>query len=129
MTALETYNKKMYNIVGAAMEVHSQLGNGFLEEVYQVALEEELRARNIPFESQVKLEIHYKGKPLSKYYIADLVCYGDVIVELKAVAQILPIHVSQVVNYLKATKLSFGAVINFGERSLTIKRCILGELV
>ncbi len=118
------YNTKdeIYRIVGAAMEVYNELGRGFLEDVYQEALERELKRRNIPFVSQQKINVYYKGEPLDKYYIADLVCYGDVIVELKAVAEVTDVHIAQVVNYMKATRTKKAVLINFGEEELYFRR-------
>ncbi len=118
------YNTKdeIYRIVGAAMEVYNELGRGFLEDVYQEALERELKRRNIPFVSQQKINVYYKGEPLDKYYIADLVCYGDVIVELKAVVEVTDVHIAQVVNYMKATHTKKAVLINFGEEELYFRR-------
>lgn len=116
------YKKETYDIVGAAMEVHRNLGQGFLESVYQEALEVELCFLQIPFNSQEKIEIFYKNKPLDKFFVADLLCYGEIIVELKAVSNILPEHEAQLINYLKATNLKLGLLINFGNKSLEYKR-------
>ncbi len=106
--------EEVYAIVGAAIEVHRELGPGFLEPVYQEALEIELRARDIPFESQRRLAIHYKGHLLQKEYIADLVCYDQVIVELKALNRLSSREEAQILNYLKAAGLKVGMLINFG---------------
>ena len=116
---------EVYNLVGAAMEVHSQLGNGFLEAVYQEALSFELKERNIPFEKEKKLIINYKGVRLEKYYLADFICYESIVVELKAVNAITPDHESQILNYLKATGLKVGLLLNFGSKSLQYKRFVL----
>jgi len=105
---------EVYAIVGAAIEVHRELGPGFLEPVYQEAIEIELRSRNIPFESQKRLVICYKGHELQKEYIADLVCYGQIIVELKALDRLSGKEEAQLLNYLKATGLRVGLLINFG---------------
>jgi GxxExxY protein len=105
---------EVYAIVGAAIEVHRELGPGFLEPVYQEAMEIELRSRNILFESQKQLVIHYKGHQLQKEYIADLVCYGQVIIELKALDRLSGREEAQLLNYLKATGLRVGLLINFG---------------
>ncbi len=114
----------IYNIVGAAIDVHKYLGKGFLEEVYQEALEIELKERNIPFYSQVKLPVTYKEHELKKYYLADLVCYGEIIVELKAVSQLTDSHVAQTVNYLKVTGVEHGLLINFGADRLEKRHCV-----
>ena len=106
--------EEVYAIVGAAIEVHRELGCGFLEPVYQEALEIELRERNNPFEAQKVLKIYYKGKPLEKEYVADLSGYGQIIVELKALDRITGKEEAQLLNYLKATGFRLGLLINFG---------------
>jgi len=116
------YKAETYNIVGAAMDVHRCLGQGFLESVYQEALELELKNRGIDYISQKQIEIYYKNQLLTKSFIADLYCYDAIIVELKAVSAILPIHEAQIINYLKATKRELGIIINFGTDSLEYKR-------
>lgn len=103
-----------YKIVGAAMEVFNQLGHGFLEAVYQEALEREFKSRGIPYEREKDLTIYYKGEPLEQTYKADFICYEDIIVELKAVTILQDSHRSQVYNYLRATKNKLGLLINFG---------------
>jgi GxxExxY protein len=108
------HKEEVYAIVGAAMEVHTQLGSGFLEAVYQEALEMELADRAIPFERQKELHIRYKGRQLAKKYVADLVCYDAVIVELKAQECLTSRDTAQVLNYLTATQLRVGVLINFG---------------
>ena len=118
------YEKETYSIIGAAMEVHQELGNGFLEAVYQEALEKEFLEKRIPYEREVPLIIHYKNKPLNKHYIADFICYGKIIIELKALSTITPEHKAQLVNYLTATRLKLGLIINFGNKSLEYKRII-----
>ena len=114
-----------YNIIGACFEVHKQLGNGFLEAVYQEALEIELRLRNIPFTREKQLKIKYKGKELKKYYTADYVCYDNIILELKALSELTNTNDAQVLNYLKTTNYKVGLLINFGTKSLQHKRLIL----
>ena len=105
---------EVYQIVGAALEVYWQLGRGFLEPVYQEALEMELRKRYIPFESQCRLTIHYKGESLRKQYIADLMCFGQIIAELKACDRLTGADEGQILNYMKATGKSVGLLFNFG---------------
>ncbi|HEY4688148.1 MAG TPA: GxxExxY protein [Anaerolineae bacterium] len=105
---------EVYAVMGAAMEVHSQLGPGFLEAVYQEALELELLAKGIPFEAQKPIGIYYKGQLLKKEYVADLVCYEQIIVELKALERLSTREEAQLLNYLKATGLRVGLLINFG---------------
>jgi GxxExxY protein len=116
------YKKETYDIIGAAMDVHRTLGNGFLESVYQEALEIELTARHIPFVAQHPIEINFKNKILTKCFIADLLCYNEIIIELKAVSDITSVHEAQLINYLKATKKELGIIINFGTDSLEYKR-------
>lgn len=108
------YKDETYAIHGAIFEVYRVLGCGFLEAVYQKALEVELAQRNIPFESQVDIDIEYKGMKLEQTYRADLVCYDKIILELKAVQNLLPEHEAQLQNYLRATKMRVGLLVNFG---------------
>ena len=116
---------EVYAIVGAAMEVHSTLGCGFLEAVYQEAMEIELAARGILFQALVPIRIRYKNHLLKKEYVADLICFGEVIVELKAIDRITSKEEAQLLNYLKATGFRVGIVINFGvERQLDWKRMV-----
>lgn len=105
---------EVYAVVGAAIEVHKVLGFGFLEPVYQEAMEIELELRNVPYQAQVPLTVLYKGQLLSKRYVADLVCYGQIIVELKALEQLSGREEAQLLNYLKATSFPVGLLINFG---------------
>ena len=105
---------EVFAVVGAAIEVHRELGPGFLEAVYQEAMKMELRYREIPFEVQKPLQVHYKGELLTKEYCADILCYGQIIVELKAVDRLSGKDRAQVLNYLKATGLSVGLLVNFG---------------
>jgi len=116
--------EKIYNIIGAAMEVHRQLGYGFLEAVYQEALSIEFNEENIPFEREKPIEIHYKGTKLQKFYVADFVCYGKIIIELKALSALTPQHEAQLLNYLKATGIKKGLLINFGEPQLKFRSLI-----
>ena len=109
---------KRYEIIGACMNVHSELGSGFLESVYQEALAVELTNLGIPFKQEVHLEVIYKGKPLKQFYIADFICFEDVIVELKVLQQLESVHKSQVINYLQASNFDFGLLVNFGAKSL-----------
>ena len=118
------YKDEVYKIIGAAMEVHKELGCGFLEAVYQEAFEIELEGRKIPFESQKQLGIFYKGKRLEKEYFADVVCYGKIILELKALDRLTSKEESQILNYLKASGLKVGVLINFGGASLEWKRFV-----
>jgi len=108
------FREEVYAVVGAAIEVHRELGAGFLEAVYQEAMERELAARGIAFESQRELVIQYKGQPLGKSYVCDLLCFDSVLVELKAIDRLTGREDAQVINYLKAAGLPVGVLINFG---------------
>jgi len=103
-----------YELMAAAFDVYNELGPGFLEEVYQEALEFELTGRKVPLVSKPRLHIHYKGQLMRKYYDADLVVSEGIVVELKAVRTLLPEHEAQLLNELKATRLRVGYLINFG---------------
>lgn len=118
------YKDEVYAIVGAALEVHKDLGCGFLEAVYQEAFQLELQSRNIPFVSQKKLTLFYKGQRLAKEYYADVVCYNSIIIELKALDQLSSSATAQILNYLKASRLKVGVLINFGSSSLEWKRFV-----
>lgn len=109
-------------IINACMEVHNELGNGFLEPVYQEALEEEFKIQGIPYVREKLLPVMYKGKQLKKEYYADFVCYDDIIVELKAVSVLSKPHKAQVLNYLNAANKEIGLLINFGETKLKWER-------
>lgn len=106
------------------MEVHKTLGCGFLEPVYQEALIYEFTKQNIPFQKEKILTINYKDIELEKKYIADFVCFDSIILELKALSQLVTEHESQVLNYLKATGYRLGLLVNFGEKSLKYKRLV-----
>ncbi|MDY6987182.1 MAG: GxxExxY protein [Thermodesulfobacteriota bacterium] len=119
-------DEKTYAVIGAAMEVHKELGCGFLEAVYQEALEMEFRIEHVPYVSQPHIHISYKGTPLNKTYQPDFVCFDEVIVELKALGELSGSEEAQVINYLKATGLQVGLLINFGSKSLQYKRFVYG---
>jgi len=118
------HKQESWNIRGAALEVHKELGCGFLEKVYQDALEKEFVLMGIPYEREKQIKIEYKGKPLQQDYYADFVCYGNIIVELKAVSELDKVHKAQVLNYLRATGYDLGFLFNFGETSLKTERLI-----
>jgi len=109
------------------MEVHRQLGCGFLEPVYQDALAIELSDRKIPFVKEAKLSLEYKGRSLESTYCADFICFDSIIVELKALARMGGTEEAQVINYLKATGHEVGLLINFGARSLEHRRFVLSR--
>ncbi|HAV23420.1 MAG TPA: GxxExxY protein [Bacteroidetes bacterium] len=120
------FKDEVYSVVGCAMEVYNQLGNGFLEAVYQEAFELELSDRTIPFESQKLLPICYKSRKLKKQYKADLVISGSIIVELKAQSRLTSNDLSQMINYLNAAQLPLGILINVGaDKNLEWKRVVL----
>lgn len=114
-----------YAIIGAAMEVHKELGCGFLEVVYQQALSREFAVSKIPFKKEAQFPISYKEQTLDCYYQADFVCYDDIIVELKALDGLTAQHDSQLINYLKASRCKRGLLINFGQNSLQYRRRML----
>ncbi len=114
-----------YAILGAAMEAHRQLGHGFLEAVYQAALAIEFTDREIDFRAEVALPIRYKGRLLSCSYRADFVCFGQVLVETKAITQLTGADRAQVINALRATGLSRGLLINFGSTEPPIRAACL----
>jgi GxxExxY protein len=111
-----------FAIIGAAMEVHRELGHGFLEAVYQDALAIELAARKIPFRREVPLAVNYKSQKLACSYRADFVCYENVLVELKAISQLTGVDEAQVINEMKATGIQRALLFNFGTTSLEYKR-------
>jgi len=119
-------DERTYKIIGAGMEVHKELGCGFLEAVYQEALEREFVNQGIPFKSQPTVQIAYKDKPLNKTYQPDFICFGEVILEIKAITSLTGLEESQLINYLKATGIKVGLLINFGARSLEHKRLVYG---
>ena len=108
----------IYNIIGAAMEVHSELGCGFPEKVYQDALELEFKMRSIPYEREKHLQITYIGQSLEHDFFADFVCYGNIIVELKAAKEMEEVFIAQCINYLHATNWDHALLLNFGQTSL-----------
>ena len=108
------FKEECFAIQGAVFEVYREMGCGFLETVYQECLEKELCRQNIPFISQKELSLFYKGEQLRQIYKPDIICYGKIIVELKAVKEIASEHKAQIFNYLKATGLKLGLIVNFG---------------
>ena len=107
------------------MDVHNELGKGFSEAVYSDALEIELKENGVPYKREAKYDIHYKGKKLSHHYFADFVLDEKIILELKAIECLIKSHTKQVLNYLAASKMKLGLLVNFGEDSLAYKRIVL----
>ena len=108
------YSKEGYELMAATFAVHNEIGGGLAEDIYQESLELELGDRGIPFKSKQELAIFYKGRELKKRYIPDLYVFGEVIVELKAVAAIAPDHEAQLLNYMRISKKRVGYIVNFG---------------
>jgi GxxExxY protein len=125
-----TYNRLGTKIIDAAMQVHRELGPGLLESVYEVCLIEELKNKGLKVESQVKLPLVYKGKELNKDFIIDLLIEDKIVIELKAVEDLLPVHEVQLVTYLKLSGMKLGYLINFNVSLLKfgIRRRINGEI-
>jgi GxxExxY protein len=122
------YKDEAYSIIGAAMEVYNNLGPGFLEAVYQEAMEIETATRKIPALPEQELYIEYKGAPLKKFHKADLICYDKIIVEIKALDKLTSREEAQILNYLKATGMKMGLLINFGAHNdLEWKRLIFTQ--
>ena len=122
------YKKEVYEIIGAAIEVHKELGSGFLESVYEETMVIESKKRKITHETQVQIPIYYKGKKLNKKFIADYVGYDKIIVELKCIPQLTKVEEAQIINYLKATGMKVGLLINFGSHGkLEWKRYVRTE--
>jgi GxxExxY protein len=107
------FKDECYKIYGCIYAVNKKLGSGFLEAVYQEALEIELKQKKIPCVSQQELEILYDGIPLTKKFVADIVCYDKIIIEIKAVTKIIDQHKAQLMNYLAATGFRLGLLVNF----------------
>ena len=117
------YKEESYKIQGAIFDVYREMGAGFLEPVYQECLEKELILQQIPFVAQPQLTLRYKGQQLEQTYKPDFICYDKIIVEIKAVSEIAPAHAAQILNYLKATGLKLGLLVNFGSYpKATVKR-------
>ena len=108
------YKDEVYAFIGAAIEVHKELGNGFLESVYEEALKYELAERNIPYLSQVRLPIYSKRNKLSKEFVVDGLAFGNIIIELKCIPRLTQVEEAQIIHYLKASGMQLGLLINFG---------------
>lgn len=118
------FKDESYAIIGACIKVHSELGAGFLEAVYQEALEKEFTKRKIPFLRQPKLSLFFDGEKLKKYYIADFLCFNSIILEIKATSFLSEMNIKQLHNSLKASNQRLGILINFGTPSLNYKRIL-----
>jgi len=123
----EKRDSRTYSIIGAAMEVHRQLGHGFLESVYQEAMALEMTARGIPYRREVEIPVFYKGQRLNAFFRADFLCFDSVIVELKALANLSGVEEAQIINYLKATGHEVGLLFNFGAKSLEHGRLVFSK--
>jgi len=118
------YKNESYKIIGSCFKVHTELGSGFLESVYQEALEKQFIKDNIPYKREQKLRIQFDSVILDKYFKSDFVCYDKIIVELKSTPMIYKKDEEQLVNYLKATNINLGILVCFGSKSLTYKRLL-----
>jgi len=122
------YKEEVDAIIGAAIEVHKELGAGYLEAVYEECISIESKKRNIPFKTQVELDILYKGETIQKKYIADYIGFGKILVEFKCIPKLTKVEEAQIINYLKATGLPIGLLINFGSKGkLEWKRYVFTE--
>ena len=119
------YESETYKIIGLCMEVHKQLGSGFLEVIYKEALIYELEQNLIDFEIEKQFKVNYKDVELKHHFYADLIVFDKIIIEIKSVKCLQDIHTAQTINYLKVSGLRVALLINFGESSLTYKRFIL----
>lgn len=125
---VKLFEQEGYDFMGAAFEVYNEQGPGMSEEIYQESLEIELELRAIPFHSKQELIPYYKGRPLKKRYIPDLMVFGGIIVELKAVQQLAPEHESQLLNYMFVTGTQVGYLVNFGNKEeLEWKRFVISD--
>jgi len=120
------YREECYQIQGAVFGVYREMGCGFLEAVYQECLGKEFLKRGIPFVEHQELKLHYKGETLRQTYVPDFICHDSNIVEIKAVSAITGVHQAQVLNYLKATRMRLGLLVNFGcYPKATVARIVL----
>lgn len=119
------YKEESFKIIGLCMEVHNNLGKGFLQIVYKDALEYEFRKNNIPFEREKEYDVNYKEIILPHKYYADLVVFDKIILEVKGMTGIADEHIAQTLNYLKVSGCKLGLIVNFGELSLQYKRVVL----
>ena len=118
------HDPQTFEIIGAAMDVHKELGCGFLERVYREPFAFELTNRGVPFERERTFRVRYKGRVMPSHYVVDFLCFGEVVVELKALAALSPVDHAQAINYLRVSGLRRALLINFGARSLEFKRVV-----
>ena len=118
------FKEESYKIIGICMEVHRVLGMGFKEIIYKDALQIEFESHQLPFEREKRFSVEYKGIPLRNKFSADFVLYNNIILEIKSATYIVNNFIDQTTNYLKASGMKLGIIINFGERSLTYKRIV-----
>lgn len=123
-----TYKEESYQIIGKCMEVHNNLGAGFLEVVYKDGLEYEFRKAGIPFEREKMYEVNYKGIILPHKFYADFVVFDKIILEVKAVSGIADEFIAQAINYLKVSQNKLALIVNFGELRLKYKRIVVDEI-
>lgn len=121
------FKQECFDIIGACMELHRELGKGYSEAVYQQTLEIVFEEKGIPAEREVLLPIYFHGRKLEKIYKADFLVFGEIILELKAVSDLLPEHCAQLINYLKITKKKVGLLVNFAKPSLQFERLVYEE--
>ncbi len=119
------YKDEVYKIIGAAMEVHRELGPGFLEAIYQEAMEIEMADRDITFISQPQLKVYFKKRELEKFYVPDFLCCDKIVVEIKATKHLTEIDESQIFNSTRVAKYKLGVLVNFGTTSLEWKRYVI----
>ena len=125
----QDYLNKMYKIIGAAMDLYNELGFGYSEPIYQECMSIVCSEKEIPWEREKLLKMHFHGHDLKKEYKADFVCYGDIIVELKAVSELTKEHRAQLFNYLRITDLCAGMLINFGDSNRLVSERYLFDVV
>ena len=118
------FKEESYKIIGICMDVHSTLGMGFKEAIYKDALEIEFKRNNISYEKEKQYKIEYKGIILPHKYYADFVLFDSIILEVKSASVIVDSFIAQTINYLKASRITLGIIVNFGEKSLTYKRIV-----
>jgi GxxExxY protein len=118
------FEKESYIIIGTCMTVHKNLGAGFLESIYQEALEKEFEKQGIEYKRQKKINVYYEGEKMKKYFIADFICYDKIVLEIKAASFLHQSTEAQTINYLKSTNYQLGLLVNFGQPSLVWKRFI-----